>query len=286
VGVPPDPRKEEDFSTRLDVLGPLLEMHHPVVPDGSRANLLAAFDKRCNFYSDKRVDRRIVKASLELLHRIAPAAWDPLEWTPELFHDWNSQFDPVKQAKHLKLLPTLSEITSKKFTDKQIFVKVEALLKRHDASWAPRVINQSSDHHNALLGPVMWKCTKRMFACFEHEPGTDGVRYMGAYGKTPEELVSRLQRAGTSESRYLESDFSSNDMTQVRDVHLLEIEWLTRLGAPKWLTGLMLHANSFGVSSMKHAVAGRVKNQLPTGAQSTTFRNSLWNASINHAFCV
>jgi hypothetical protein len=286
VGVPADPRKEEQFSTRLDVLGPLLEMHHPVVPDGSRANLLAAFDKRCNFYSDKRVDRSLVKASLDLLNRIAPAAWDPLEWTPELFHEWNAQFDEPKKRRHLALLPTLSEITSKQFSDKQIFVKVEALLKRHDNSWAPRVINQSTDHHNALLGPVMWKCTKRMFSSFEHEPGTGGVRYLGAYSQTPEALVTRIQRGGTSESRYVESDFSSNDMTQVRDVHLLEVQWLTRFGAPKWLTGLMLHANSYGVSSRKHAVMGRVKNQLPTGAQSTTFRNSMWNASINHAFSV
>jgi len=43
----------------------------------------------------------------------------------------------------------------------------------------------------------------------------------------------------------VESDFSSNDMTQLEDVHLLEIVWLSRFGAPKWLTSLMHVANGF-----------------------------------------
>jgi len=47
----------------------------------------------------------------------------------------------------------------------------------------------------------------------------------------------------------------------------------------------MLHANSFAVTSRKYAVSARVTNQLPTGAQSTTFRNSMWNMSINYSFC-
>jgi len=286
VGVAQSPSKEDKFSTRLDVLGPLLVDHYPVVPDSSRRNLLAAFDKRCNFYTDKRADRSIVKASLSLLDRIAPHPWDPLEWTPELFAQWNAQFDTAKQAKHVKCLPTLSEITSKQFSNKQIFVKVEALLKRHDPQWAPRVINQSSDMHNALLGPVMWQCSKRMFAAFKLEPEDPDVAYMGAYREQTPALCERINRCGGSSSLFIESDFSSNDMTQVRDVHLLEVQWLRRFGAPMWLTGLMLTANSYLVSSRKHAVMGRVQNQLPTGAQSTTFRNTMWNASINHAFCL
>jgi len=74
-------------------------------------------------------------------------------------------------------------------------------------------------------------------------------------------------------------------MTQVRDVHLLEVRWLRSLGAPLWLTSLMLHANSFSVSSRKFALRARMTNQLPTGAQSTTFRNTMWNMSINFSFC-
>jgi len=113
----------------------------------------------------------------------------------------------------------------------------------------------------------------------------EGVAYMGAYKTQPDQLVEFITRHATGSSLFVESDFSSNDMTQLRDVHVLEVKWLTRLGAPQWLTGMMLHANSFSVTSRKFGVMARVVNQLPTGAQSTTFRNSMWNMTINYAFC-
>jgi len=118
-----------------------------------------------------------------------------------------------------------------------------------------------------------------------HDRAED-VAYMGAYKRQSEELVGFITRHASGSSVFIESDFSSNDMTQLRDVHLLEIQWLRRLGAPLWLTSLMLHANSFAVTSRKFGLRARVDNQLPTGAQSTTFRNSMWNMSINYAFCV
>jgi len=124
-----------------------------------------------------------------------------------------------------------------------------------------------------------------MFASMEHTPHTD-VSYMGAYSKDSTQLVNRITRHGTEDSVYLESDFSSNDMTQLEDVHLLEMEWLQRFGAPAWLTALMHVANKFRATSYKHKVKVQIENQLPTGAQSTTFRNSLWNASISYCFAL
>jgi hypothetical protein len=248
--------------------------------------LLAAFDKRCNFYSDDRVSRGIVSSSIKLLERVVGGVGlDPIEWTPALFHKWNSQFKPAKQAKHMKVFPMVSECTSKAFTQKEIFVKVEALCKRHDENWAPRIIYQSSDIHNVLLGPVMQACTQRMFRCLGLCDTADSVNYKGAYKADSQELADYITRFSTPESIFVESDFSSNDMTQVRDVHLLEVRWLRSLGAPLWLTSLMLHANSFVVTSRRYGVFAKVTNQLPTGAQSTTFRNSMWNMTINFAFC-
>jgi hypothetical protein len=202
-----------------------------------------------------------------------------------LFHQWNAQFPAEKQARHLAVLPQVASITSKQFSQKQIFVKVEALLKRHDPNWAPRIIYQSSDIHNVVLGPVMQACTKRMFGRFESSSHS-GVSYFGAYGKSSDQIAARIERHGTSETVFVESDFSSNDMTQLRDVHILEVAWLQWLGAPLWITSLMLHANAICVSAHKHGLRARIENQLPTGAQSTTFRNTLWNATINHAFCL
>jgi len=285
VGIPDAPRKESERSTRLDILGPLIRTHHPVVADSSRANLFAAFDKRCNHFSDARVDPELIAASHKLALRLLPEPLDPLVYDMDLFEDWNSQFDGPKQKRHKIAYEKLSSITQSDFSDKQIFVKVEALLKRHDPNWAPRIIYQSSDLHNVLLGPVMWKCTKRLFSYLEWDSKESQVNYMGAYAKDSPSLVERINRFGTSDSVYVESDFTSNDMTQVRDVHLLEVFWLQRLGAPAWLTALMMIANSFKASSRTHRVSARITNQLPTGAQSTTFRNSMWNCTINYAFC-
>jgi hypothetical protein len=241
---------------------------------------LAAFDKRCNFYTNRRADRKVVRGSLNLLSRLCPEALEPVEWTPELFRSWNAQFSAEKQARHMKVYPLVAECTVKQFTDKQIFVKVEALLKRRDPNWAPRVIYQSSDLHNVILGPVMGACTKRMFKAMDQETDPRKVVYCGAYAKQTDDLCDFICGGAVPDSIFIESDFSSNDKTQVRDVHLLEIQWLRRLGAPLWITSLMLHANSFAVRSNEFGLRARVTNQLPTGAQSTTFRNSLWNASI------
>jgi len=284
VGVPDNARKEDIKDLRRDILGPIIEGHLPVVPDQSRASLFSAFDKRCNYKSSQRVHPSVIRGSLDLLDKISPDAWDPLVHDRRLFEEWNAQFDSNKQSRHVKAYAQLAEITTKDFSDKQIFVKVEALLKRHDKNWAPRIIYQSSDLHNVCLGPVMWKCTKRMFSSMEYEQHDQGVRYLGAYSKESSQLVDFITRTPTSESMFVESDFSSNDMTQLEDVHLLEIRWLQRFGAPLWLTALMHVANKFKATSHKHKLKVQVENQLPTGAQSTTFRNSMWNASINYTW--
>jgi len=268
---------------RQDILGPLISQHIPVVPDGSRKNLLAAFDKRCNFYSAARLPLDYLVSNAELLHAVAPDAWDPLVYDRELFESWNYQFDSAKQARHLKAYGKISDATLRDFTDKEIFVKVEALLKRNDPDWAPRIIYQSTDLHNVLLGPVMWRCCKRMFSAFKQDTLSD-VQRMGAYAEDTPALVAHITANSQPGCIYLESDFSSNDMTQVKDVHMLEVAWLERFGAPKWLTALMLVANSFRVSSRKHRVKASIENQLPTGAQSTTFRNTMWNLTLNYVF--
>lgn len=286
VGFQVKPSNDDKQYLRRDILGPLIRDHEPVVPVASRANLLAAVDKRANYHTDQRCHSSITSASKHLLDRIAPDAWDPIDISFAEFEEWNSQFPAPKQARHRKIWPSVSDVTTKSFSSKQIFVKVEALLKRHDAAWAPRIIYQSSDLHNVILGPYMQKCCKRMFSALKLGNTSEKNNFLGAYGTTTEELVSFINRSGGPSSIYIETDFSSNDMTQVKDVHLLEIMWLRRFGAPLWLTGLLLHANSFSAINHKFGIRLRVENQLATGAQSTTFRNSFWDMSICEAFCI
>lgn len=271
-----------------DVYGPTIYEHLPVVPSKTLASLSAAIDKRCNYFTSERVHSSIRLANADLLDEICPQPLEPIEWSIELFEKWNQQFEPAKQAKQAKAIRygQVAEMTSKQFSDKQIFVKMEALLKRHDHNWAPRIIYQSSDIHNAVLGPIMQECTRRMFKCFDQRRGPDTLEVMGAYKKTSEEIVDHFQRSGDCNSRFISTDFSANDSSQVLDVHMLEVSWLRRLGAPMWLTSLMLVANSYTASNYTYAMKVRIKNQLPTGSQSTTFRNSMWNATILKAFTI
>jgi len=118
----------------------------------------------------------------------------------------------------------------------------------------------------------------------KNDVSEDGVRFRGGYKTTPHEIVEAMEDRVPLGCKYIESDFSSNDMKQVSDVHLMEIMWLRRLGAPAWLSSLMIVANSIRISSRKHGVVGTVTNQLPTGAQSTTFRNTMWNSTICYGF--
>jgi len=277
-----------DDTTKIinDIYGPTIWEHLPVVPSKTLASLSAAIDKRCNFFTSQRVHRSIITANADLLNEICPSPLDPIEWSQELFDSWNSQFDAAKQARQAKAALKISAITSKEFSSKQIFVKMEALLKRHDADWAPRIIYQSSDIHNALLGPIMQKCTQRMFAAFDKHRGPECLEISGAYKKTSEELIDHVNRSGDERSVFVSSDFSANDSSQVLDVHMLEVRWMRHLGAPVWVTGLMLEANSFVAANYTYAMKLRIKNQLPTGSQSTTFRNSMWNATIMKAFSI
>jgi len=202
----------------------------------------------------------------------------------ERFREWNSQFPAAKQARQARAAQSISHITQRDFSDKQVFVKMESLLKRHDTNWAPSIINQSSDLHNVLLGPIMQECTQRMFKAFDNRRGYDCLELTGAYKKKSEEIVAHMNAYGDDKSCFLSADFSANDSSQVKDVHMLEVMWLRHLGAPVWLTGLMLQANSYTISNRQYRVKMRIDNQLPTGAQSTTFRNSMWNATIVKAF--
>jgi len=287
VGVPAHPGRAYNADTcpPLDLYGPIIEQHVPVVPSKTIDSMLAALDKRCNYRTDARCHTDIVAASFHLLDRLAPRALEPIEYSPDLFRSWVTQFPTAKRLRLEKAHLLVNEITHSQFSDKEIFVKMEALLKRHDKNWAPRIINQSSDIHNALLGPIMQKCTQRMFQAMDLCTSPDNVNFMGAYKKKSEQIVDHLT-GGDDNSVFLSADFTANDSSQVKDVHLLEVAWLRRFGAPLWVTSLMLVANAYTIKSRAYRIRMKINNQLPTGSQSTTFRNSMWNATIAEAFSI
>jgi hypothetical protein len=247
--------------------------------------MMAALDKRCNYRTDARCHTDITAASFHLLDRLVPTPLEPIVYSGDLFRSWVTQFPLAKRVKLEKAHLLINEITNKQFSDKEVFVKMEALLKRHDKNWAPRIINQSSDLHNALLGPIMQLCTRRMFENMDVATDPMNINFMGAYKKTSEQIVDHMS-GGNDNSVFLSADFTANDSSQVKDVHLIEVAWLRRLGAPLWVTSLMLVANAYTIKSRSYRIRMRIVNQLATGSQSTTFRNSLWNATIAEAFSI
>nr|QDB75010.1 MAG: RNA-dependent RNA polymerase [Neofusicoccum parvum RNA virus 1] len=285
IQLPTRVRADEDRALprhqRPDILGPLFEDNHPVLSDGSFASFLSAFNKRCNFTTEERADKSIIKASKRLLRQFVPEPLPTIEWTKELFEEWVLQFHVVKRNRLRRAINRFQHFKQSEFASKDVFEKVELLMKRHDNEWAGRVVNASTDLHNALSGPLIAACLKRLVHCAGVNADTDpkhSVRF--AYGDTPQEFVSDLEGDGP----FIEADFSSNDKLQVSDVSILEHDWAVRLGMPAWLAKCILKATYYTVQSRKFGVRARLKFQLPSGATSTTFRNCIWNSSIYSAW--
>lgn len=270
------PRNQRDT-----VLGPLFEDNHPVLTDGTFNSFMSAFNKRCNYFSNLRADPYIIKSSHKLMTRIIPMPLPTIEWTKELFDSWVTQFDQHKQNRLVRALDRFATFSHSEFSTKDVFEKVELLMKRHDPEWAGRIVNASTDLHNAMSGPVIAECLKRLVSSAKHDSTLGhNITVQIAYGEVPQNFVEQIEGSGP----YIEADFSSNDKLQPPDVGQIEYRWAVRLGMPTWLAGCILHANSYTAQSRRFGVRAKLRYQLPSGSTSTTFRNSIWNSSIFYSW--
>jgi hypothetical protein len=212
-----------------------------------------------------------------LLKQIAPEQYPTVEWTKELFDSWVVQFAAPKQKRLRRALDRIPQFTQVEFAAKDIFEKVELLMKRHDNAWAGRIVNASTDLHNALSGPIISACLKRFVkAAADNALTQPKVSIQVAYGGSPQEFVSNMDGPGP----FIEADFSSNDKMQVQYVGQLEFKWAIRFGMPEWLAKVILLANTYTARSRRFNLQAKLFYQLPSGSTSTTWRNSLWNATI------
>lgn len=262
-------------------MGPLLQYLHPVVPDNGWFNTVAAFRKRCNYYSPARASPFVISSSLDFIHKLCPVKMENFDWTEMLYKNWLAKFGEEKVNRMNKSLETLPFATLADYSSKSIFVKVEALLVGHKPNWAPRVIFKGTDLYNAISGPIFNELMRRLDYCLNHMRGP--YRFMTSYKKTPNDYVPILERQHEDEF-WLEADFSSNDKYQCSDVMLLETALMRVLGCPEWFVRLHLKTNKFTVKSSKQGISATVENQLPTGATDTTFRNTFWNGCILWTF--
>jgi hypothetical protein len=262
-----------------DILGAVFEGDHPYVTDNSFKNFQAAVNKRINYKTEVTADPQILNAFNDLLEKKFSSHHEEIRWSPTLFEEWNRTNAPAKQIEMASALEEFMRYTDKEFGRKEIFTKVEALLKRHKSDeWAGRIVNASSPLHNALSGPILSAALKRFNAVLSDRQECSSMMMYIQYAKDSTFCSERM--SGDAEF-IAECDFSENDMRQCKNVCPdVEARLLTRLGAPKWLTDIMIKANVYTVVSREHNFSGTVKYQLPSGSTSTTFRNTIWNMSI------
>jgi hypothetical protein len=269
---------QTETDVRDDVLAPVFEGDHPYVVENNFQGFIAAVNKRCNHLDEVAAKPYIIEAGHKLLEEKFPDMMPRLEWTYELFEEWNASNPPAKATAMREAIDGFMRYTDKEFGRKEIFAKVEALLKRHKGeAWAGRIVQASSDLHNALSGPILTACLKRMNATLTDIQKGD----MSIYLQYSKDSTFCSERMNHGEHQFIaECDFSENDMRQCKDVQPLESLFLDRLGAPSWLLECMSAANVFTISSRTHNFKGTLKYQLPSGSTSTTFRNSVWNMTI------
>jgi len=275
----PSSKEMNGENLRDDVLGPIFEGDCPIITDNSADNFFAAVEKRVNYLNTGSAPT-IYESSIDLLHKLMPLRQEEFTFTEEFFNDWNKHNSPTKQKAMVKAVEDFSRFTDKEFSKKDVFTKCEVLLKQHDPEWAGRLVNNSSDIHNAISGPFLQAATKRLNTILDNRDVPD--RYQLAYGGTTDKVAESINNTQYKYDFVAECDFSGNDMRQVRTAQACEGEWLYWLGAPKWVTDIMAKADTYKVYNRKFNFSATVSHQLPSGSTSTTFRNCVWNMSIFH----
>jgi hypothetical protein len=269
-------------------LGPVMEGAEPVVTDSkSFESYLAAFDKRSNSQPDEDDD------CSQLFQGLFMDVWAPIrpysEWDVEESDvaRWLDKFDAPKRARMVKALDELfdCEDDAAYLGTKTLSVKVEALLKRYDGKWAPRLIYAGNDHFNALTGPVAMIMMEKLKALTDTQV-IGGLDVRLAYKRQATDLASHL-RDGREKgyTHCAEADFSANDLRQRKFAtkgcdHVYGI-----LGCPKWARKLFRDMRKFHVRNLDHGHQADLANQLPTGTTLTTPRNCIWNISIEAIYC-
>lgn len=264
----------------VDLLGPVFSQQVPVVTGNDMSSMLAAFNKRCNYHSDARVSKPIVKLAKQLASLVFPHS-EKFDWTQDIYDRWISKFDSNKQARMAAALGRMHDVNFRALNTSEIMVKSEVLLKRNDPSWAPRVIYVGSDEYNVLTGPIMDEFNKRLSYALD-EFKNDRVEVRMAYSKKDTELADFL----AGKARYFEGDFSANDRSQLSDVTLIFAHWLRLCGAPLWFRRFYKkNSLHFRVVSYDYGISADIQNQLATGRTDTTGRNTVWNLCLWYSFC-
>jgi hypothetical protein len=270
----------KDFATPnnpINQTGPLFKDECPVVTEASEASFLSAFDKRSNFKALDDIPETHVSFVKEMLEGHQP--FDYFDEDSDMRARWLANMPPVKRGKMEAAFLCLSDATSVHLGQKDLSVKQEALLKRNDPDWAPRIIYAGTDAFNTATGPVVNELMKRFVAMLRGVGGVRtnflGVEVLLGYATTVENMCRFLDDPELTIAH--EGDYSRNDKEQRAGVARITDALFKHLGAPRWFRALIMKVSKFVCVNRKYGFKAMIDDQLPTGTTITTLRNSWFN---------
>jgi len=274
----------EDSANPINQLGPLLSEAIPVVTSNDYESFMAAFNKRSNFVQKDGddIEDDVYEHALRIIKALPDNMFEEWDEDDETVARWINKFDPHKAKKMVSAEKDIPFCTPSYIGTKDLSVKMEALLKRNDPSWAPRVIYAGNDVFNRVTGPPLMVVMERLVKVLETNR-VGNVKVKLAYKTNDVSLVEFLDDPKLPNA--YEGDFSANDREQRSRVALLFDAWLEKLCMPQWLRTLLLEIESYKVQNRRFGVSARLKYQLPTGTTSTTARNSTYNMTMFAVAC-
>jgi len=241
---------------------------------------MAAFNKRCNFRADDDVSDEMYALSCNIIDAL-PRDFDHDPWEEnELDRQrWMDKFGKAKQDRMQRAYDDIEEHDARTLGTKTIFVKREALLKRDDPTWAPRIVYMGPDSYNAVTGPAAMVAMERLITTLEGplKEGRELNNITPMFGYKRSDVTLSAHLAEGTHVQCIEGDYSRNDREQRARVVQLFTRFLRHIGMPEWYINLEIAFNKFKVINYDMGLVAWIENQLPTGVTVTTCRNSFYN---------
>jgi len=295
---------EADFDAVNNVrnqLGPLHELEVPIVTNNDATSYRAAVNKRSNFLQakdDDDISDYSFEQALAIIDQL-PDLFTADQWDENELDRarWAAKFDASKNKRMETAWSSIAEADLKEIRKKTGSVKREVLLgKRFDQSAAGRIIYAGTDAFNALTGPPQMVAMERLVTLLAHKT-SDGkptlvgdIEVMLGYKALDTTLAWFICDRDSPDGRNrfpetVEGDFSRNDREQRSRVAHICDAWFKKLGLPEWYRELMFQLEHYTLVNYEFGLKVDLKYQLATGTTNTTFRNSIYNATMFAVCC-
>jgi hypothetical protein len=282
----------EQINNPVNQLGPIHCFEVPIVTNNDPVSYRAAVNKRSNFLQtgpDDDVDELALAQALAIISELPNIheQWEENDYDRER---WLAKFDDNKRRRMETAWLNISEADLKDIRRKTGSVKREVLIgKRYDKEAAGRIIYAGTDAFNAVTGPAQMVAMERLVELLGHV-SLDGkrtrvgeVEVMLGYKAQDTDLASFIIDQDFPE--VVEGDFSRNDREQRSKVADICDAWFAKVGLPDWYRALLYELEHYTLVNYEFGLRVNLSYQLATGTTNTTFRNSIYNATMFGVCC-